>query len=602
MGENRIMAETREERPAEAKWDVESLYSSLQEWRGALEDLLAKSKSGWEGLLELKGKLSCEKGVVKKCFDLYFQCLRELEKVFTYAHLRHDEDIGNKEHKEAYERALALYHTFGQQTSWIEPEILHMGEKELTALSALEELAPYKFYLEKLRHQQKHVLSADKEEMLSLNMRLQMVPKSTFSALSNADMVFPNAVDKEGGEHPLTHGSYSVYMKSKDRALRKSAFLNLHNAFGDFENTLAELLAGHVQGHIFNQKVRHYGSSLEASLHPHNIPITVYYNLIDTVKKHLPVLHEYIALRKKVLGVDKLHIWDMSVPIVEHFDKKYAYEEACNIVIEAIAPLGKEYQKILAQGLTKDRWVDVFESKGKRSGAYSSGCYDSLPYILMNFQGMISDVLTLSHEAGHSMNTLLSNRKQAYHNASYPIFVAEVASTFHERLTYEHLIEKAGNAEEKAYILNQQIEGMRSTFFRQTMFAEFELLIHTYAENGVPLTPHLLKEQYKRLNMEYFGPDFIYDEEVSFEFMRIPHFYYNFYVYQYATGIAAAYTLVDQVKKEGVERYLEFLASGGSNYPIELLKRAGVDMNTPHPIESFIAVFKNLIERLGKVL
>jgi len=444
------------------------------------------------------------------------------------------------------------------------------------------------------------VLSDEQEKIISMAARTQRTPRGAFSAFSNVDLQFPKIKNSKGEELQLTQGSYQVLMKSSDRTLRENAFKTLHSSFGSFENTICELISGQVQNHVFTQKVRGYKSCLEASLKPHNIPTDVYLSLIETVRNNLDVLHHYVGVRKKVMGLETLKFWDMSVPLVSKCNMKFSYEEACDIVINSVAPLGDEYQRILKKGIKEDRWVDVYESKGKRTGAYSSGCYDSMPYILMNFQGTLQDVLTLSHEAGHSMNSLLSNRDQVYHEAQYPIFIAEVASTFNEQLTYEYLLEKAETKEEKLYILNQQIDGMRATFFRQAMFAEFELKIHQFAENDIPLTPALLKEEYRKLNLDYFGSNLVIDEEVNWEFLRVPHFYYNFYVYQYATGIAAAVTLVDKVKQTNNKSYLEFLASGGSDYPINILKKAGVDMCSQEAVETLLKTFRSLMEKFEK--
>ena len=369
----------------------------------------------------------------------------------------------------------------------------------------------------------------------------------------------------------------------------------MHGAYHAFENTVTELLVGQVETHRFTQKARGYKSCLEAALHQNHIPTSVYHALIQAVKENQKVLHDYVAMRKERLGVKELHYWDLSVPLVEDSDRTFSYEEAVDIVIQSVAPLGKEYQSIVEKGLRKDGWVDVYEKKGKRSGAYSSGSYDTMPYILLNYQGTISDVMTLSHEVGHSMHSYLSRQGQSYHNAQYPIFLAEIASTFHERLTYTYMMQ---NEKDREFLIYQQIEGIRSTFFRQAMFAEFELKIH---EEG-PMTAHKLKEIYLQLNREYFGPALTLDDVLGCEYLRIPHFYYNFYVYQYATGIAAAYALGDIVEKEGPDRYLRFLQSGGSAYPIDILKEAGVDITSKEALSGIIGFWKNLLakNRTGK--
>lgn len=579
-------------------WDLESFYETHDAWEKHFDQVFTEAKEGFLRLQALKGTAGKGPTELKNILSTFFDYSRSLDKIYTFAHLRHDENVGNDFYKNSYERSLALIHQFSQAASWVEPSVLALDNHVLQKYLSADELTPYRFYIQRLYNQKKHILSDDKEEILSLAARPQMTARTAFSAFSNADLKFPKVKDSKGKKHNLTHGTYAVYMKSQDRTLRENAFKTLHEAFKGFENTICQLISGHIQTHIFNHRVRNYGSCLEAALSPDNIPTNVYMSLLETTRNNLDALHAYVALRKKILGVDSLHYWDMSVPLVAECDVKFTYDEACDIVCESVAILGEEYQSILRRGLKEGRWVDVYEGKGKRSGAYSSGCYDSMPYILMNFQGTLNDVLTLSHEAGHSMHSFLSNRKRAYHEAGYSIFVAEVASTFNEQLTYEYLLKKAKNKREALYILNQQIDGIRSTFFRQAMFADFEWKLHNFGEKDVPLTPTLLKDEYAKLNREFFGPQLTIDEELTVEFMRVPHFYYNYYVYQYATGIAAAAYLCEKVKKEGPKGFLEFLAGGGSDYPIALLQKAGVDMATQEPAEALVAVFRGLLDKL----
>jgi oligoendopeptidase F len=579
------------------RWDLTTLYKERANWESALKEVFKDAEKDFEAFKPIQ--LSDAKSI-KNILNNFFSYLRNIEKIYTYAHLKHDENVSCPESKGGYERARAMLHQFSSATSWIEPSILQMDQAVFEQLLADDELSTFGFYLKKLKDQKEHILSSDKEKILSLTASMQTTASGAFSALSNADFDFGYVVDGEGKEHHLTQGSYGKFMKSKDRTLRKNAFEKLHKTFLSFQNTIAELIHGQVKNHLFNATVRSYSSCLEAALKPHNIPLSVYHKLISAVEEGIEPLHRYISLRKRILGVKELFSYDLNVPLVDTVDKKYSFEEACNIVIESVAILGKEYQETLRRGLTIDRWVDVYENKGKRSGAYSSGCYDSVPYILMNFQGTLNDVLTLSHEAGHSMNTYLSNKKQLYHDASYTIFVAEVASTFNEQLTYEYLYNKAETREERIYLINQQIDAIRSTFFRQTAFACFELKIHEMAEKNIPLTPDVMKELYGDLNKKYFGKDFTSTNESSAEYLRIPHFYYNFYVYQYATGIAAALTLVDKVRKGGLAPYMEFLAAGGSDYSIEILKKAGADMTSAEPIKKTLIIFTHLLEKLEK--
>jgi oligoendopeptidase F len=378
----------------------------------------------------------------------------------------------------------------------------------------------------------------------------------------------------------------------------------LHKSYQGHANILCELLQGQVQSHLFFSKARKFSSCLEASLFPHQVDPSVYENLISSIHKNLPVMHKYIALRKKILGVSELHFYDLSIPLIDDLQISMDYTAARSAVIESVAPLGDLYQSDLKKGLLEDRWVDVYETERKRSGAYSSGCYDSMPYILMNYQGTLNDVLTLAHEAGHSMHSLLSRRHQSYVYSRYPIFVAEVASTFNEQLLLEYLKKRAKSKKELAYLINYEIEAIRTTIFRQTLFAEFELQIHRWAEQNIPLTPKLLSEYYVKLNEKYYGPSLVMDPELSIEWARIPHFYYNFYVYQYATGLSAALFLFNQVQDSPVNlsRYLKFLSSGGSFYPLDLLKQAGVDMRSSTPIDTALSRFETLLGELEKCL
>lgn len=590
----------RDELIEEDKWNLTSFFKNKKDWEDKLNILFEESDLGFEKIKVTKFTKETSAKELKKVLDSFFSYLRDLEMVYTYAHLKHDEDISFTENKEGYERARSIYHRFQNASSWIEPSIMQIDPQYFEELLADKELSTYRFYLKKLKDQKDHILTSDKEQIMSLASRMQSTASGAFSALSNADLDFGVVKDSQGNDQHLTQGSYGKFMKSKDRDLRKNAFEKLHKTFLTFENTLAELIHGQVQNHVFNTRVRSYKSCLEAALKPHNIPTSVYHNLIDTVNKGLKPLHQYITLRKKVLGVDKLYSYDLHAPLVEMKEKKYTFKEACEIVINSVEILGKEYQDILRKGLLEDRWVDVYENKGKRSGAYSSGCYDSHPYILMNFQGTLNDVLTLSHEVGHSMNTYLSNKRQKYHDASYTIFVAEVASTFNEQLTYAYLLDKADSKEERIFILNQQIDAIRSTFFRQTLFAEFELKIHEMAENHIPLTSDMMKKVYGDLNKKFFGNDLVITEESSGEYLRIPHFYYNFYVYQYSTGIAAALTLVEKVKNGGLVPYMDFLSAGGSEYSIDILKKAGADMSSVEPIDKTLEVFAHLLKKLEK--
>jgi oligoendopeptidase F len=583
------------------RWNVEALYPSFVEWE---KDLTKWGKEGaasqWPELSLYKDNLSDNPQNLQALLEKYFEISRHLAKIYTYAHLRHDENVKGEEAKNAYIRISSVFHDFQTETSWVEPAILALSPEYLKA----KVLKDYHIYLEKIARLKPYTLAAPMEELLAVTGKALETASRSFSAFNNADLKFPKVADEKGQLQELTHGSYSVYMRGKDRTLRENAFKAMNQSYHAYENTLCELINGQVQVHLAQMRARGYSSCLEAALFPHQIDTKVYHALIEAVRSRLSSLHDYVALRKKVLGLDELHLYDLSVPLVSEVDLSMPYPSAESLVIASVAPLGKQYQSDLEKGL-KGGWVDRFENVAKRSGAYSSGCYDSMPYILINYHGTFSDVKTLAHEAGHSMHSLMSNRHQPYHYSQYPIFVAEVASTFNEELLLHHLIKQTSDRATRCYLINQEIEGLRNTLFRQTMFAEFELAVHQWAEQGVPLTPALLKETYKKLNHDYFGDEIVVDDEIESEWARIPHFYYNFYVYQYATGISAAHALVQQVLKEGESartRYLKFLSSGSSHYPLDLLAEAGVDMRQKQAVELAIDHFEALVQELKKLL
>ncbi|MBX7066056.1 MAG: oligoendopeptidase F [Parachlamydiales bacterium] len=598
------MVVSRDEVPVKDRWNVEALYVNPDQWKEDFAKIGGVVKGPkWPELAQYKGKLQDPKAVAG-LFDIYMNVQRKLEKLHTYAHLRMDEDLGNDSSKNDFGLISTLIHEFSLETSWIEPEFLSLNEEQFQKLLADSALSPYRFYLEKIGRMRPHTLSPEQEELMALSGKALDTSYRTFGALNNADLSFKPAIDSKGKEHPLTTGSYLSYLRDPDRNLRKTAFENLHRGYETHANTLCELIQGQVQSHLFVARARKFDSCLAAALFPNQIDRAVYENLIASVRKRLPLMHEYVALRKKLLKLPDIHSYDLYVPLVEDAESHMDYNEAREAVIASVAPLGGKYQESLQKGLTNDRWVDVYENMRKRSGAYSSGCYDSMPYILMNYHGTLNDVLTLAHEAGHSMHSLLSRTTQPYIYSQYPIFVAEVASTFNEQLLLKHLEQKVKSKKERAFLINYQIEGIRGTIYRQTLFAEFELQLHKWAEDGVPLTPGLLKKKYIELNRDYYGPELVLDQELEIEWARIPHFYYNFYVYQYATGLSAALSLFQQAMHNpgARDRYLEFLSSGGSKYPIDLLKNAGVDMKKPDVVNSALDHFEKLLNELKDCL
>ncbi len=600
------MVQERNAIPVEDKWDVEALYPTLQNWEEDMKKWGRESQHPhWPELLPFKGKLGEGAATIKALADISFNIERQLSKLFTYAHLRHDEDVADDTYKNAYVRITSLLHDFRHETSWIEPEILQIPEQKLSQFLESGELKEIKVHLEKIVRMKPHTLTAEKEELLALAGQPLETAHRSFSAFSNADLKFAPVQNSKGEILELTNGKYLLYMHDHDRKLREQAFKNIHNGYKSFENTLCELVNGQVQKHVFDMRSRKFKSCLEAALFPHQIETSVYTSLIEAVRGRLSSLHQYMRLRKKLLGYDDLHLYDLHVSLVPDVDMSMKYSEAVQRVMNSVGVLGKEYQTVLSNGLSKERWVDCYENARKRSGAYSSGCFDSRPYILMNYQGTFNDVMTLSHEAGHSMHTYLSCRNQPYQYSQYPIFVAEVASTFNEELLASDLMAQASSKEQKCFLINEKIDDIRGTLFRQTMFAEFELKLHQWAEQGIPLTPSMLKTEYRKLNEDYYGPDLVIDEESDIEWARVPHFYYNFYVYQYATGVSAALALVDKIKKEKEEardRYLKFLSSGSSQYPLDLLKMAGVDMRKKDPVEAAIDHFDTLVNDLSHLM
>lgn len=601
------MNKTREEVALEDRWNVEGLYPSHEDWEQAFQTFAshAQQTPSWPALHAYQGTLHRAPEQVKNALDLMMTIDRELSKLYTYAHLRHDEDITNPSFKKSYEQILTLAHTFEQETAWFQPELLALADDLLTSYLEAPILTAYRFYLEKMIRIKKHTLSSENEKLIALAGQALQTSYKAFNAISDADFKFGTVQNSLGEEKSLSHATYSLYIRDQDRALRERAFKHYHKKYLNYENTLCELLSGQVQNHLFQARSRNYSSCLEAALFPKNIPASVYHALIQAVSEQTPVLHRYMDLRKRILKLDQLHLYDIYVPLTSAIDIRLSYQEAEDIVIESVAPLGLEYQSFLAQGLKDQRWVDRYENLNKRSGAYSSGCFDSMPYILMNYKDLLRDVFTLAHEAGHSMHSLYSRRTQPYQYSDYPIFLAEVASTFNEDLLGRLLIERCQNPIEKIFLLNQKIEDIRGTLFRQTMFAEFELLIHELVEKGTPLTPQLLKQEYRQLNYKYFGPHVVIDEEIDIEWARIPHFYYNFYVFQYATGISAALALSDKVVNgddKDREEYLSFLKGGSSQYPIDMLKMAGIDMESPAPVKAAIHKFDTLLTELDHLL
>lgn len=599
------MGQARSEIALSDRWNVEALYPSMQAWQAEFDQVKGEEKQPyWPQIHSLKGSLKEGAEQVKRVFSYLHDLQRRLAKLYTYAHLRHDEDIINPLCKEAYVRVTARYYDFAQESAWVEPELVNLPKEQLESYLKDPSLVDYHFHLEKIVRMKKHTLSAPEEQLIAAAAKVFQAPHRAFSALNDADFKFGKVADREGKLWELTHGSYSVFIRSTDRVLRANSFRRLYRQYTDYQHTLSELLNGEVQKHLFEARTRGFSSCVESALYSKNIEVEVYDSLINAVRENIDALHDYMALRKELLGVEELHMYDLYVPLTEHIEMKMDYEEAKSAVVDSTAPLGEEYQNLLRNGLERERWVDRYENEHKRSGAYSSGCYDSMPYILMNYKGLLRDVFTLAHEAGHSMHSLYSRRHQPYHYSDYPIFVAEVASTFNEELLMRELLARAKTEKERIFLLVEKLEDLRATLFRQTMFAEFERQIHRWAESDTPLSTSLLSREYAKLNQAYFGSQVTIDSEVELEWARIPHFYYNFYVYQYATGISAATALVERVLQGGErerEDYLHFLKGGCSQFPLDLLKQAGVDMRSAQPVEQAIGHFRKLLAELRRL-
>lgn len=583
------------------KWRLEDIYATDEDWEKDFE----KAREMLGKLDDYRGRLVSSSDNLYQGIELIMEIEEILTRLYAYSHMRSDEDTSNQKYQALNRRAQALATEIASAVSFMVPEILTLSrEKVEEYLEENEGLKLYSHFLDNILREKEHYLSEEEEKILAMASDISRGPGNIFSMLNNADLVFPTITDEDGQEVRVTHGRYIDFLMSKDRRVRKDAFTALYSKYREFINTFAATLNTNVKAHIFYARARNYNSALEAALSSDNIPVSVYTNLVDTVKENLDAMHKYVALRKEVLELDELHMYDLYVPLIQDLDVKIPYFEAKETILEGLKPLGEEYIGLLEDGFNNG-WIDVYENKGKRSGAYSSSCYGVHPYVLMNYTDSLDNMFTLAHEMGHALHTHYSNENQPYVYADYKIFLAEVASTLNEILLLHHLLENTDDILKKKYLINHYLEQFRGTVFRQTMFAEFEKIIHEAAEAGQPLTAEFLNETYHRLNVEYYGPDIIIDEEIDLEWARIPHFYYNFYVYKYATGFSAATALANRILEEGkpaVESYLEFLKSGDSDYPLNILKRAGVDMSSPEPISTAIATFKDFLKRFEDLL
>ncbi len=591
----------RHELPVEYTWNLESFYSNDDQWEQdfkRLEDLIPQ-------LTQLAGTLGQDAESMLDAFQRRDQANSLVEQLYVYAYLRQSENTANSQYQGLFERAASLFVRLNSATAFFEPEVLAIPDERLDEfLGSIPELRVYEHLLNELRRQRAHVRSAEIEALLAQAGDMARAPESVFEMLNNADLKFPMIKDEEGNDVELSQGRYLRFMESKNREVRRAAFEAMYDTYGKVRNTTGTLLASHIRTHIFYAKARNYSSAVEAALDPDAIPLGVYTNLVETINANVHHLHRYMQLRKRLLKVDELHMYDIYVPLISDIDTKYSYDQAREILLEGMTPLGKEYTSALRHGLYDGRWVDVYENEGKRSGAFSYGAYTSQPYILMNFQDNLESLFTLAHEIGHSMHSFYTRRTQPFVYGHYTLFVAEVASTLNEALLVEHMLKTTDDRNLQLYLINHRIEEFRRTMFRQVMFAEFEYEIHRRAEAGEAMTADTLSEIYYDLNKRHLGSSVVSDDRIALEWSRIPHFYSNFYVYKYATGIAASAALSKQILSEGqpaVERYLNFLKGGGSKTSIELLRDAGVDMASPEPIQQACEVFGELVARMEEL-
>jgi oligoendopeptidase F len=583
------------------KWRLEAIYASTEAW----EDDFARVQAWLGDLKTYRGRLDESADTLLAAFKARDRMLEVAGRLAVFAQMRRDEDTRNAFHQGLAERISKLATAIGESLSFMAPEILAIDPARLDGFVAShDELALYRHHIDEFVRMRAHTLSGRDEELVAMTAELARGPQTIFSMLNDADLKFPTIQDEDGRPLEVTKGRYYKLMESPDRRVRRDAFEAFFTTYGQFRNTWAASLQAAVKRNIFYARVRRYESALHAALYPNHIPVPVFENLVAAVNANLEPLHRYCALRKRVLRYDELHPYDMATPLVPEVRMHFTYDEAVALVRTALAPMGFEYTTVLGRGF-EEGWIDVVETAGKRSGAYSSGTYGTQPYILLNFEGTLSSVFTLAHELGHSLHSHYSQHAQPFVYADYPIFLAEVASTASESLLVDHLLKTTSDPRRRLYLLNHWIDQIRGTFYTQVMFAEFEWEIHRRAEAGEPLTHESLSALFGELYGRYHGPALVNDELHFCGWSRIPHFYYNFYVYQYATGYAAASALSQKILREGdraLEAYVGFLKSGCSDYPIDILRQAGVDMATPAPIEDTIRLFSRLLDDMEALL
>lgn len=593
MNNNKVLK--RDEISDEYKWNLEDMFASDELW----EEEYEQTKELCNKIASYQGKLTESAATLLAYFQDTDEADYHLERIYVYANERYHQDTAVSQYQGYASRADSLMVMAESSSAFAEPEILEISEETIDAFYKEQpELLKYQRAIDEILRKKAHTLSKEEEKILADAGEIAVGPENIFSMFNNADIRFPAIKDTEGNELPVSHGTFIQLMENKDRNIRKQAFESMYHTYQQFGNTVASIFTSHLKQEHFFAKTKKYDSVRAMHLDQGNIPEGVYDNLIETVHKHLPAMHRYMAERKKLLGVEELHMYDLYTPLIDDYDKKYTYEEAKETVLKGLAPMGEEYLSILKEGLSGG-WIDVYENENKRSGAYSWGAYGTHPYVLLNHKDNLNSVFALAHEMGHAIHTYYSNKTQPITYSGYLIFVAEVASTCNEALLMQYLMKNAADEKERRYLINHQLEEFRTTLFRQTMFAEFEQIVHKKIADGEALTQEALNKIYHDLNVLYYGPDVVVDEEIDYEWMRIPHFYTSFYVYQYATGYSAATAFSKLILEGGqpaVDRYVtNFLCGGCSKDPIELLRNAGVDMSTPEPVDAALQVFEEYL-------
>jgi oligoendopeptidase F len=582
-------------------WDLTAMYPDREAWEAEFKDC----EKGVADLSRMKGKATESPEALLSFLTLFDTLSVKFSKAAVYSSLLRDQDTRLPEPQAMYDRAATLRVRLGEAVSWFEPEALGLPDRRLLGwCKSSDKLVIYTHRFQDLLRRKQHILSTREEELIAMTGKLAAAPREAFSMLANADMKFPIIKDDKGNDVQLSEGRYGLFMRSPDRALRERAFKKTLQTYMTYKNTMAATLAGSLQGDVFEARARHYGSALEAALAPDNVPLGVYDNLIATIHANLPYLHRYMEIRRKKLGIDKVHLYDTFVPLIEGESPKVSFDDAVKTVIAGLEPMGTEYLEPMTRAF-QSRWIDVYETQGKRSGAYSESSYSTHPYILLNYSDTYDDMFTTAHEMGHAMHSWFSQHTQPPVYGDYPIFLAEVASTSNEVILGDYLRKNAKDDAERLYLVNVAIEAIRGTVINQTMWAEFEKVTHAEAEKGTPLTFETLGKMYREIATRYYGPNFAYDSEVDGYWARIPHFYRGFYVYKYATSYCASVALARQVltgDPKALQDYLGFLKAGSSDYPIDILKKAGVDMSTPKPIEETMVMFGELLDEMERLL